>query len=350
MRASHEQPRRQVQDLCKALEAAPLHKSQEAEDTGFVALFRALGCNDVDRANVDAVLSQPVPPVQVSGGPSTEETQEKSKEATRVSEATRATPTITEDVMVQLDKALERFTRTTSKRPERPQMTTSARFASLDAKLAVLDKTRRAASEALARHIFVDSSNIYCGFQAAIQHLYQQDGYKDYRCSPRVPLDMAALDRILDRSKAARVKTLVGSSPLLQDWQQAALLDYEVSILARVPVAVEKEQPDGKKRTVTVLKEQGVDELLHLKMHESLLSHEPGVLVLASGDANAAQFSQGSFFKIALSALGLGWECEVVSFASGLSALWQEPNLLKLFAKSFRVVLLDDFLLELEQT
>jgi hypothetical protein len=101
---------------------------------------------------------------------------------------------------------------------------------------------------------------------------------------------------------------------------------------------------------MTTLKEQGVDELLHLKMHESLLSYEPGVLVLASGDANAAQFSQGSFFKIALSALGRGWHVEVCSFSDGLSALWREPNVNELYVDAFRIILLEDYLLELEQT
>lgn len=76
---------------------------------------------------------------------------------------------------------------------------------------------------------------------------------------------------------------------------------------------------------------QAVDELLHLKILESLLDHTPPspvsplgrpVLVLATGDANASEYNPRGFLGCAKMALERGWDVEIIAFASGISATW----------------------------
>jgi hypothetical protein len=65
--------------------------------------------------------------------------------------------------------------------------------------------------------------------------------------------------------------------------------------------------------------EQGVDEMLHLKIANALLDHpSPGILVLVTGDGRDSQFDTG--FPIqARRAIKNGWDVEVYSWKCQLS-------------------------------
>ncbi|KAF9570608.1 hypothetical protein EC968_001633 [Mortierella alpina] len=70
--------------------------------------------------------------------------------------------------------------------------------------------------------------------------------------------------------------------------------------------------------------EQGVDELLHLKMLETLLDHEPATMVLATGDGGDSEFGGGGFYGVIRRALDRGWQVEVVSWEDLLSGAYLE--------------------------
>lgn len=184
-------------------------------------------------------------------------------------------------------------------------------------------------------HIFIDSSNIYLGFQDLLQKSYPA-------CYPafshRKPvMDVHVLDSILERGRQSERKFVVASSPLLQNWEPVCSRDYQLSILERVPT---QGNPNH-------LKEQGVDELLHLQMMESILDFQPGTMVLASGDANTAQFSSG-FYQVVARALCRGWRVEIVGFRKSMNRLWLDSNLRQEHENRCRVIFLDDYLRELE--
>lgn len=184
----------------------------------------------------------------------------------------------------------------------------------------------------LPAHIFVDSSNIFLGFQSLLQEQYPAT-YPPF--SHKKPfMDLSVLSTILERGRKTSVKSLVGSSPLLQSWDAAKCLGYEVSILERVSKGTRKS-------------EQGVDELLHLKMLESICDHEPSHMVLATGDANIAQFS-GGFYHCVIRALSRGWTVDLVSFCGGMSRMWENETFRKQWGSSFNIIYLDDYIDELE--
>ncbi|KAF9983039.1 hypothetical protein BGZ75_005481 [Mortierella antarctica] len=70
--------------------------------------------------------------------------------------------------------------------------------------------------------------------------------------------------------------------------------------------------------------EQGVDELLHLKMLETLLDHEPATMVVATGDGGDSEFGGGGFYGVIRRALDRGWQVELVSWEDLLSGAYLE--------------------------
>ncbi|KAF9153269.1 hypothetical protein BG015_003741 [Linnemannia schmuckeri] len=190
---------------------------------------------------------------------------------------------------------------------------------------------------------------------------------------------------LLKRDRTAARQVLVGSSPLFQELDDAMEHQYETIILRRVkkfvqgelgaipiPVkqvrfppsnfsnggavvgpssycdgaelSVEKSTSFTTTNTVAPLTaapttttaagsgssgggsqgEQGVDELLHLKMLETLLDHEPATIVLASGDGGDSEFGGGGFYAVIKRALNRGWHVEVVSWEDQLSGVYLE--------------------------
>ena len=82
-------------------------------------------------------------------------------------------------------------------------------------------------------------------------------------------------------------------------------------------------------------------------MLESIIDNPPSHMVLASGDANAAEFSKG-FYNVVVRALSRGWTVDVVAFCGGLSRLWEQDAFRRQWTTSFNIIYLDDFIDELE--
>ncbi|KAF7368794.1 hypothetical protein MVEN_00204500 [Mycena venus] len=74
-------------------------------------------------------------------------------------------------------------------------------------------------------------------------------------------------------------------------------------------------------------REQGVDELLQLKLHQALAALDgpppPGAtIVLATGDGNVGQFNEDGFLGPVRTALKKGWRVELYAWEEGLSRSW----------------------------
>jgi len=201
-------------------------------------------------------------------------------------------------------------------------------------------------------HVFVDNSNILVGFLAYCrQYARRSRGLLGQRSRPT--LDYDALFTILERERNIARRVLVASSPLYQPLEKADQAGYEVSVLKRV-----KRTSDDPNSTQTdhsdyqlpfeMEKEQCVDELIHLKILESLLDyHAPATLVLASGDGKDAEYFEGGFHKCVIKALERGWKVEIISWQRQLSQNFLNKKFLSKWQDKYHVVFLDWFAEEL---
>ncbi|KAG0129699.1 hypothetical protein HOY82DRAFT_563605 [Tuber indicum] len=198
-------------------------------------------------------------------------------------------------------------------------------------------------------HVFVDASNILIGFYECIK---KRRGYSRGAAIRQPAFSFHGLSLILERGRTSSKRVYVGSSPTTVSALEARSLGYEVSLLERV----EKERVNTKyssssgsegahKRRPRKV-EQAVDEILHLKILESVLDFTPTTIVLASGDAAQGEYSPG-FFKVVERCLDRGWKIELVSFKASLSWLYSNKDFLEKWKGAFSLVLLDTFVEEL---
>lgn len=223
-------------------------------------------------------------------------------------------------------------------------------------------------------HIFVDASNIFIGFH---DQLKRARNIPQHCHVPRVGLSFDALALLMERRRPVAKRVLAGSKPNMPAFDTAREIGYECSILDRVLKARElterqkffKDQErkkfgrnrsgstsgDGSGMETTsgpvyapeALVEQGVDEIIHLKMMESLVDNkEPSTMVLATGDAAQAEYSEG-FMRMILRALEAGWKVEIVSWSKNISHAYKKPAFISRWSSQFRIVELDDYAEEL---
>lgn len=241
------------------------------------------------------------------------------------------------------------------------------------AKDAVLQADHSAASSD-GIHVFVDMSNIIIGFY---QQLKRRRGIPVNKKVLAPPFWFEGLSMILQRGRHVAKRVVAGSTAEPHEkckWPQymkdAEDLGYEMNILSRVvkpqpltPQArrrMRRSNPNSLSSTGSsdedpraapppcILRngEQGVDEILHLKMCESVLDFERSTIVLATGDAAAAEFS-GGFLTMAERALAKGWHVELVTWKSTISSSWQRLGASRKWKEQFRIIPLDSFVEEL---
>ncbi|KAF2134632.1 hypothetical protein P153DRAFT_279884 [Dothidotthia symphoricarpi CBS 119687] len=237
-------------------------------------------------------------------------------------------------------------------------------------------------STAEGLHIFVDVSNIMIGFR---DNLRSQGIFQPYDMS----FDSLAL--LMERRRPVAKRILAGShreaNPLahmkkLVDTSKA--VGYENNVIEQVYIS--REPSDKKKFFDDVKKmgwnratekhsgsgsgsdsetgvpapaktpsapkwvEQGVDELLHLKMCQSIIDTEsPSTIVLATGDGNVAEMSDG-FLAHVERALKNGWKVELVSWRQQTNGGYKNKKFRTKWAEQFRIIELDDFLEDLIDT
>lgn len=187
---------------------------------------------------------------------------------------------------------------------------------------------------------------------------------------PRLPLSFHNLSLVLERGRGVRKRILVGSDrfPAIDE---AERLGYEVNVLDRVQKARDtprkkkfangdrmnggkspgnrvQDERSGPETTdagpqLQRWVEQAVDEVLHLKMLESLVdTTEPSTIVLATGDAAEAEYSEG-FMRMVERALEKGWRVELISFGSTMSQAYIRKHFRSKWSSRFVVILLDTY-------
>jgi hypothetical protein len=218
-------------------------------------------------------------------------------------------------------------------------------------------------------HVFVDLSNITIGFYDCLKASHNIPITRRMK-APRFSFDHLAC--VLERGRNVEKRVVAGSldSTYARKWpgfmQEAKELDYEMCIMQRVAKAV---MPTGKNKRVSTLEpewtasdanssseetfvgqlrqgEQGVDEVLHLKMLQSVVDDKPGTAVLATGDAAEAEFSDG-FKKNVERLLNNGWNVEIIGWSKGISKAWRDPEFVAQYGDRVRVIELDPFVEEI---
>jgi len=221
-------------------------------------------------------------------------------------------------------------------------------------------------------HIFIDLSNIIIGFYDCLK------ASRGIHLSKRVkapPFFFEGLARILERGRPTMKKILAGSVADRDDharWpaymRDAEAAGYEMNILNRVTKAIASPRQrivrgnskynngwttsdpnssdDGFSKAFTKQGEQAVDEMLQLKICHSVLDDEPSTMVLATGDAAVAEYSDG-FLKHIERALKRGWNVELVSWRKNISSSWRGLQRNPMWASQFRIIELDEFAEEL---
>ncbi|OIW26393.1 hypothetical protein CONLIGDRAFT_470741 [Coniochaeta ligniaria NRRL 30616] len=218
-------------------------------------------------------------------------------------------------------------------------------------------------------HVFVDLSNITIGFYDCLRASHKIPATRRMK-APKFTFDHLAM--ILERGRNIEKRVVAGSldTTYVRKWptfmQEAKDLDYEMCILQRVAKAVVPTTRNKRMSTIEPewtasddhssseetflgqLKqgEQGVDELLHLKMLQSVLDAKPGTAVLATGDAAEAEFSDG-FKKNVERLLSHGWNVEILGWQKGISKAWKEPEFAAQYGDRLRVIELDQFVEEI---
>lgn len=212
-------------------------------------------------------------------------------------------------------------------------------------------------------HIFIDMSNITIGFHDTLK---LSRGLPLESRIRRIPMSFHNFSLILERGRPAAKRVLVGSDKL-PAIQAAREIGYETNILERVHKAKELTPRQKKFRSGAPTSgneytsgsetpaqpapekwvEQAVDEILHLKILESLIdSDKPSTIVLATGDAAEAEYS-GGFMKMVDRALAKGWMVELVSFRLNTSNAYKRREFRNRWGAMFKWVLLDDYVEEM---
>lgn len=214
-------------------------------------------------------------------------------------------------------------------------------------------------------YVFLDTSNIYISFLNALKDKLGID--RNDRLTPAPAFDVEFLTKILVRDRPVNVKN-AGCSyrpdrpepPVIGELKK---LGYSVDVRERKrleePCSPPRERGASHRSKNTHLippsssdrvhyMEDLVDETLQTRIGEAVMKHfqNPGTLVLATGDGKAAKFSDG-FFTYADRALKMGWNVEVVSWNLSLSSAWRDASWANAWGHRFRVIHLDEFLLEL---
>ncbi|KAI9738193.1 MAG: hypothetical protein M1834_008691 [Cirrosporium novae-zelandiae] len=210
-------------------------------------------------------------------------------------------------------------------------------------------------------HVFVDASNIMIGFHDSLKTARNIPVSSKVR---RAPFCFHNFSLILERGRPVAKRVLVGSDnfPAIQE---AKDIGYETNILERVHKAKEltprqkrfrnrngASGSSGSETNAVVYApekwvEQAVDEILHLKILESVVdATKPSTIVLATGDAAEAEYSAG-FMSMVERALKKGWKIELVSFRLNTSGAYRRKDFRSRWGSMFKIIELDDYVEEI---
>ncbi|EXV06192.1 LabA-like protein [Metarhizium robertsii] len=203
-------------------------------------------------------------------------------------------------------------------------------------------------------HIFLDMSNINISFQCALRGKFSIKEHA--RFVPLPQLNLQFLTEILVRDR--KIMTLNAGCSVLPHRQEPRFvqelrdLGYRVDLRERKRENHDFKAGEASSSEEFVFSRNGgryveelVDETLQTRIAESVMEFfkDQGTLVIATGDARPAKYSDG-FFAYAERALRMGWNVEVVSWRASLSSHWNRPNWVEQWSGRFRVIELDDYI------
>lgn len=198
-------------------------------------------------------------------------------------------------------------------------------------------------------HVFLDMSNIDISFHKCLRRRHQLP--VDSRFNPLPRLNLTFLTKILLRGRAAK-RMFAGCSVSPTSTSEPRFIQRlrDLGFTADVRARKRTDEPPMPPVAITGARyvEDLVDETLQTRMAESAMAffQSPGIMVLATGDARPAQFSDG-FFAYVDRALQMGWNVELVSWQESLSSSWRNSTWRQQWGNRFRIIELDPFVDEL---
>ncbi|KAF9733320.1 hypothetical protein PMIN02_008585 [Paraphaeosphaeria minitans] len=223
-------------------------------------------------------------------------------------------------------------------------------------------------------HCFVDASNIMIGFKNILRERGQYQpvdlsfdtlallmerrrpvAKRIYASSQREANPLPHVAKLAETSKAVGYENLIQEQVFIRRedsdrkkfFKDVERLGWTKATQLRASGSGSDSETGAATATpISALKwvEQGVDEILHLKMCQSVLDIEvPTTMVLATGDGNAAEHSDG-FLANVERALKKGWRVELVSWKQQMSAGYRNRKFRAKWGEQFRIVELDDYL------
>jgi hypothetical protein len=174
-------------------------------------------------------------------------------------------------------------------------------------------------------HVFYDNSNAWGGAQAHRKANESEVPWVALR------IHTTHMSRLIEQGRSAVTRVLAGSVPPSSEelWQWARKNKYQTDVLKKV------ESDDG------FITEQGVDEILHLKIANVLIDYpKTDTLVMVTGDGNISEFGTGFISQIER-ALKLGWRIEVWSWSATLSRKYLA--LQKKWSQQLKLIPIDPF-------
>lgn len=229
-------------------------------------------------------------------------------------------------------------------------------------------------------HIFVDASNIMIGFKDMLRNYgippYQYDISFDslallmerrrpvakrfFAGSHREANPLPHVTKLVDTSRAVGYDSVMQEQVLIvrEDSEKKKFFNdvkkhgWHRATQFRSGSGSDSETgpPAPKMPSAPKWVEQGVDEILHLKMCQSILdTDEPSTMVLATGDGAVAEMSDG-FLAHVERALKKGWKVELISWAKQTNGGYKNRKFRAKWGEQFQIIELDEFLEDLIDT
>jgi hypothetical protein len=228
-------------------------------------------------------------------------------------------------------------------------------------------------------HVFVDASNIMIGFKdmlrnygiplhdmafdslALLLERRRPVAKRVFAGSHREANPLPHIKRLVETSKAVGYESILQEQVFItrEDSEKKKFFNdvkklgwHKATQLRSSGSGSDSETgaPAAKSSSAPKWVEQGVDEILHLKMCQSILdTEEPSTMVLATGDGAEAEMSDG-FLAHVERALKRGWKVELISWRQQTNGGYRNKKFRTKWGEQFRIIELDEFVEDLIDT
>ncbi|KAH6643793.1 hypothetical protein C7974DRAFT_301143 [Boeremia exigua] len=227
-------------------------------------------------------------------------------------------------------------------------------------------------------HIFVDASNIMIGFKDILrkygirQHEMAFDSLalllerrrpvakRVFAGSHREANPLPSIKKLVETSKSVGYESILQEQVFISrdDSEKKRFFDdvkrlgWHKAQQLRSGSGSDSETGPSVPKTPSAPRwvEQGVDEILHLKMCQSIIDTDvPSTMVLATGDGAEAEMSDG-FLAHVERALKRGWKVELISWRQQTNGGYRNKKFRTKWGDQFKIIELDEFVEDLIHT